>query len=97
MPAPVKPVSDSHCLLVYVEPHLARGTSGTWTIKHTDNPETDVPVVHCKSCSGGIVLAKHIHTIDDDGRVRPSIGCPWCGWHVFAWLQGWPMGSTRHP
>ncbi len=29
------------------------------------------------------------HTIDSDGTVHPSVGCPVCGFHEFVKLLGW--------
>jgi DNA-directed RNA polymerase subunit RPC12/RpoP len=41
--------------------------------------------VRCGDC--GMILSCH-HTVDGIGKVTPSIGCPECGWHVFAVLGG---------
>jgi hypothetical protein len=94
MPAPVKPLSDSNCLLVYIEPQQSRGTSGTWTLAYDRETDTHVPLVHCRRCSGGFTLK--VHTVADDGHVSPSIGCPWCGWHVYAKLSDWSDKGIKH-
>jgi hypothetical protein len=45
-------------------------------------------VLRCVDCRGLIHLEKN-HSISPSGKVSPSIGCPWCGWHVFGTLVGW--------
>jgi hypothetical protein len=49
-------------------------------------------IIRCQKCGGFATLSDH--TIYPDGRVDPSVLCPWpeCQpdpWHVFVILEGW--------
>lgn len=53
---------------------------------------TSSAVVRCPKCMNFSVLTDH--TIDENGRVEPSLVCPWPAcqpdpWHVFVVLEGW--------
>lgn len=44
------------------------------------------------ACGQGHLAFLHSeHQIADDGKIRPSLGCPAeaCDWHVFGQLVGW--------
>ena len=54
---------------------------------------TPSAVVGCADC--GTWAALMDHTVDENGVVRPSIGCPSCGWHVFATLKDWKTNGVQ--
>lgn len=56
----------------------------SWSPATVDGKKT--ALVRCGDCGGGALLD---HDIADDGKVSPSLGCPFCGWHVFIRLEGW--------
>ena len=80
-----KPVSDHDFQFVRVE-LVNTGDRGMWSMANQG-----VPIIGCNDCGGLVSLDKN-HTIAEDGKVSPSIGCPWCGWHVFGKLLDWKGG-----
>lgn len=68
-------------------------TRGTWRpLKLADGRRS--ATVCCPKCGGSSTL--EVHTIAEDGTVRPSLGCRWklkgepaCGWHAWVKLDGW--------
>lgn len=65
---------------------------GTWHGPARCNDGHRSALIRCPGCGNYFSLANH--TIHPDGRVDPSILCPWddCQpepWHVFGILEGW--------
>lgn len=81
-----KAVSSNNFVFEYsnVGPHL----QGSWHKANKSGSKDWRPVIRCLECGGLVSLDKN-HVINDMGRVSPSIGCPWCGWHVFGSLDRW--------
>ena len=48
-------------------------------------------VVGCPECSRVMTIGLSVHTIMPDGRLSPSLVCPFspCAFHVMAMLEGW--------
>lgn len=55
---------------------------------------SDKAIISCPLCGhfGGL----HKHSIDSDGKVNPSIVCPWapCTFHDYGALEGWSTISS---
>lgn len=81
-----KPVSDHDYRFTRGE--LKRGERGTWGFLHSRETNEPIPTASCGDCGGNLMLDKN-HTIADDGKITPSVGCVFCGWHVFGRLEGW--------
>jgi hypothetical protein len=82
-----KPVSDHDYQIALDEGgHEGLQLKGTW--RPGRRASIVFPVVRCPDCGGLLSLDKN-HTIASDGRVAPSIGCPWCGWHVYGTILSW--------
>jgi DNA-directed RNA polymerase subunit RPC12/RpoP len=79
-----KPVSDHNLQIPKAEHH--EQPRGSWAPGKSE--DRVVPIVRCLDCGGKFTLCKN-HKIMEDGKVTPSIGCPWCGWHVFGRLLDW--------
>ena len=59
---------------------------GTWTPAQHEGHAT--ALLSCPGC--GIVSKMYLHTIDADGTVNASIGCPKnCGYHEWGILDRW--------
>jgi hypothetical protein len=56
---------------------------GTW------RPSSDKAIIACASCGNFGGLGKH--EISPEGRITPSIVCPWspCTFHDYGILEGW--------
>lgn len=80
-----KPISSKNFVFKYSETALV---PGSWHKANKHGSEDWIPVIRCFDCGGLVSLDKN-HVIESTGRVSPSIGCPWCGWHVFGSLEGW--------
>jgi hypothetical protein len=78
------PVSDRDFVFTKAEPTCRK--PGTWSSCKTESGR--VPLIRCGKCGGGVLLDTN-HTISDDGKITPSVGCPFCGWHIFGRLEGW--------
>lgn len=60
--------------------------------------ETEIVWLRCGNSHVGILQRRYPdgtidgHSIDDDGRVEPSVRCPNddCAWHETIRLEGWP-------
>lgn len=59
---------------------------GSYTTARRLDGTRSLAVVICGDCGRWIGCSGHRVTA---GRVHPSIGCPMCGWHVWAELAGW--------
>jgi hypothetical protein len=50
------------------------------------------PVVCCAQCQQPHLIDNRDgqgHVVGEDGKVRPSVECMRCGWHVKVQLAGW--------
>lgn len=60
---------------------------GTW-IRWLYMPGRVTAALRCPTCGRVFCLVEH--RISTDGRVSPSVVCPYgCGFHVFLQLDGW--------
>jgi len=66
---------------------LTSAEPGTWSANEIDGKK--VTVMSCPKC--GKLGSLNDHTIDDKGRVTPSVICPEsaCGFHDTVKLLGW--------
>jgi hypothetical protein len=66
--------------------------AGTW-IRWLYLPGRVTAALRCPSCGRVFCLAEH--RIATDGRVSPSVVCPYppCAFHVFMKLEGWDESS----
>lgn len=74
-------------LLRNLNPDLLDIPKGRWQRGSTGNEKT--ALISCPTC--GNVSSLSQHTIDDLGRVTPSLMCPHgtCDFHDFVHLVGW--------
>jgi len=66
------------------DPELA--SKGTW--KGAKWGPRRTAIVSCPGCGQSTSISQH--TIDADGKVTPSLVCPFgCGFHDFVTLENW--------
>jgi hypothetical protein len=72
---------------------------GTW-IRWFFGPAMTVgSAVFCPNCARGMSIGGgqpfgSCHSIAADGRVSPSVVCPYCQWHTFIRLADWPLAAA---
>jgi len=56
---------------------------------HVDN-RPNAAIISCPEC-GGVFCIGHVHNINGEGRVTPSVVCPFtpCPFHQYVILEGW--------
>lgn len=61
-----------------------------WVTRQTGPDETEEIIkIGCPECGKAVTLEHHLHTVEQDGAVSPSLICPVCGWHDHARLKGY--------
>lgn len=68
---------------------------GKW--KRQTNPATGRPYIYirCGRCDGALML--RVHTVNNEGVIKPSIGCGWCGWHAWGTLADFDEDPITEP
>lgn len=52
-------------------------------------------VVCCPSCGRCMAIAARVHQVETDGRLTPSLVCPFdCSFHTFVRFAGWVPGEA---
>lgn len=87
MNAPLKPITGKNNVFRKVSVEQYRKEPGTWFMLECSGGKR-IPAVVCPGCRGGALSLKD-HHVAADGKVTPSLGCPFCGYHEFITLKGW--------